>query len=82
VIEVRADAEERYTQHIHEEMEKTVWYDGGCNSWYKSRSGKVIAMYPGFSFVYRHMTKSFRPDDHITRLPVPRAQQEAETVSA
>ncbi|MFC3681301.1 flavin-containing monooxygenase [Bacterioplanoides pacificum] len=63
-IEVRADAEERYTRHIHDEMAKTVWQNGGCNSWYKSKSGKVIAMFPGFSFTFRRWTKNFRAKDH------------------
>lgn len=64
VVEVNADAEQRYTDHIHKEMKKTVWENGGCNSWYKSKSGKVIAMFPGFSFTYRHWTKNFRKKDH------------------
>lgn len=64
VIEVKADAENRYTQHIHEEMAKTVWKSGGCNSWYQSKSGHVIAMFPGFSFTYQRWTKNFRPADH------------------
>jgi hypothetical protein len=63
-IEVTAAAEERYTSMIHREMEKTVWKTGGCNSWYQSRSGHVIAMFPGFSFSFRRMTGSFRPKDH------------------
>lgn len=63
-IEVKADAENRYTQHIHKEMTKTVWKSGGCNSWYQSKSGHVIAMFPGFSFTYRRWTKNFRPADH------------------
>ena len=64
VIEVKADAENRYTQHIHKEMAKTVWKSGGCNSWYQSKSGHVIAMFPGFSFTYQRWTKNFRPADH------------------
>jgi cation diffusion facilitator CzcD-associated flavoprotein CzcO len=63
-IEVKTDAEQRYTDHIHAEMKKTVWEYGGCNSWYKSKSGKVIAMFPGFSFTYRRWTKNFRNKDH------------------
>ncbi|WP_333608778.1 flavin-containing monooxygenase [Arsukibacterium sp.] len=64
VIEVDAAAEERYTRHIHQEMAKTVWQTGGCSSWYKSKSGKVIAMFPGFSFTFRRWTKGFRRHDH------------------
>lgn len=63
-IEVNADAEARYTERIHRKMAKTVWQQGGCNSWYKSKSGKVIAMFPGFSFTYRRWTRHFRQHDH------------------
>lgn len=65
LIEVKAQAEDSYTRHIHEEMAKTVWQQGGCNSWYKSKSGKVIAMFPGFSFTFRRWTKNFREQDHV-----------------
>lgn len=63
-ISVRSDAEERYTARIHRSMVRTVWHSGGCNSWYKSKSGQVTAMFPGFSFVYRYLTRRFRPADH------------------
>ena len=64
-IEVKAQAEQKYTAHIHSEMTKTVWQNGGCNSWYKSKSGKVIAMFPGFSFTFRRWAKNFKTADHL-----------------
>lgn len=64
-IEVRADAEANYTNRIHSEMERTVWKRGGCNSWYQSKSGHVVAMFPGFSFTYRGLTRRFRPEHHV-----------------
>jgi len=64
VIEVTEKAEQDYTTLIHKEMEKTVWHKGGCNSWYKSKSGKIIAMFPGFSFTYRRWAKDFKMKDH------------------
>lgn len=63
-IEVRPDAEQRYTGMIHREMERTVWKKGGCHSWYQSRSGHVIAMFPGFSFTFRMLAARFRPEHH------------------
>ncbi|MDX1526403.1 MAG: NAD(P)/FAD-dependent oxidoreductase [Pseudidiomarina maritima] len=63
-IEVKADAEQHYTSMIHHEMKKTVWHSGGCNSWYKSKSGHVIAMFPGFSFTFRWMASHFKPQHH------------------
>lgn len=56
-IEVRPEAERTYTEMIHREMERTVWKSGGCHSWYQSRSGHVIAMFPGFSFSYHRLTR-------------------------
>lgn len=63
-IEVSPDAERAYTDMIHREMEQTVWKSGGCNSWYQSKSGHVIAMFPGFSFSFRLMARFFRASHH------------------
>jgi len=64
-IEVKAQAEQDYTDLIHREMARTVWQTGGCNSWYKSKSGKVIAMFPGFSFTFKRWAKNFKSNDHL-----------------
>lgn len=64
-IEVTPQAETSYTDMIHREMKSTVWHHGGCNSWYKSKSGRVIAMFPGFSFTFRQMAKAFKVKDHV-----------------
>lgn len=63
-IEVKADAENDYTAMIHQEMKQTVWQSGGCHSWYQSKSGHVIAMFPGFSFTFRQLAKGFKPQHH------------------
>jgi len=63
-IEVTENAEDKYTSFIHSEMEKTVWKRGNCTSWYQSKSGHVIAMFPGFSFTYLKMAKKFKIKDH------------------
>jgi cation diffusion facilitator CzcD-associated flavoprotein CzcO len=64
-IEVRPEAERTYTEMIHREMERTVWKSGGCHSWYQSKSGHVIAMFPGFSFSYHRLTRTLKPADHM-----------------
>ncbi len=63
-IEVTQDAEANYTKMIHSEMAQTVWKTGGCNSWYQSKSGHIVAMFPGFSFTYRLMARAFKPEHH------------------
>jgi hypothetical protein len=64
-IEVKAEAEADYTTMIHREMKQTVWQSGGCHSWYQSKSGHVIAMFPGFSFSFRRMAKAFESEHHL-----------------
>ena len=73
-VEVTEEAEVEYTEMIHREMEKTVWKSGGCNSWYQSKSGHVIAMFPGFSFTYRRMANAFKRRHHrFSDAPAPKA---------
>lgn len=64
-IQPTPEAENNYTTMVHKEMEKTVWHTGGCNSWYKNKHGKVIAMFPGFSFSLRRLCKRFNQHHHI-----------------
>lgn len=64
-IEVQPAAEQLYTEMIHREMQRTVWKSGGCHSWYQSKSGHVVAMFPGFSFTYHYLTRRLRLADHI-----------------
>ncbi|WP_375177497.1 flavin-containing monooxygenase [Marinobacter mobilis] len=71
-IEVTEEAEADYTGMIHSEMDRTVWKAGGCTSWYQSKSGHVIAMFPGFSFTYRRLAKTFKPGHHSLVQDAPR----------
>jgi hypothetical protein len=64
-VDIKPQAEADYTEMVHSEMKKTVWKTGGCNSWYQSKSGHVIAMFPGFSFTYRQMANNFKADHHV-----------------
>ena len=62
---MRPEAEQRYTTMIHDEMQRTVWMQGGCTSWYQGKNGHVVAMFPGFSFSYRALARRFRDEHHI-----------------
>lgn len=75
-LEVLPEAEAAYTSMVHKEMKRTVWQSGGCNSWYKSKSGHVIAMFPGFSFTFRRMASKFVDKDHRFWQESPRFEAE------
>jgi cation diffusion facilitator CzcD-associated flavoprotein CzcO len=47
-LAVRHEAMTRFNAGLQQEMHKTVWADG-CASWYRSRTGKIINNWPGFT---------------------------------
>lgn len=53
-----------YTKMVVREMDRTVWKNGGCRSWYRNEAGHVVAMFPGFSFSYRRMARRFVDSHH------------------
>ena len=62
LVDVRADAQARYNQRLTERLARTVWSTGGCESWYRTRSGKNTTLWPGFTFEFRLRTRRFDAD--------------------
>jgi cation diffusion facilitator CzcD-associated flavoprotein CzcO len=63
-LAVKPDAMRRYNEDLQDILRTSVWA-AGCTSWYKTESGKIIGIYPGFSFEYRHQLKRPRFEDYI-----------------
>lgn len=64
-IEVREDVERDYNVRLQEKLGKTVWATG-CRSWYKHRNGKIVALWPGYSFIFRRQMRAFHLDEYLT----------------
>lgn len=64
-LEVKPQIHDSYNEQIQERLEKSVWNRGGCASWYKTKSGKNISLWPGFTFEYRLKTEFFNPEDFL-----------------
>jgi cation diffusion facilitator CzcD-associated flavoprotein CzcO len=62
-LEVRAEVQDRYNRKLHERLGGSIWATG-CNSWYKHRSGKITALWPGFTFGFWLRSRRFREDDY------------------
>ncbi len=58
-VEVEPDHEQAYTQAVHRRMQRTVWLQGGCNSWYLDATGRNTTLWPGATFRYRSITRTF-----------------------
>jgi cation diffusion facilitator CzcD-associated flavoprotein CzcO len=56
---VRPDVMDSYNREVQERMRSTVW-EAGCDSWYKTASGKVTNNWPRFTFQYMLATRTPR----------------------
>jgi cation diffusion facilitator CzcD-associated flavoprotein CzcO len=62
-MEVRAEVQTRFNQHIQHRLQSTVRVSG-CRSWYQNASGKNVALWPGFTFEYWNRMRKARFDDY------------------
>jgi cation diffusion facilitator CzcD-associated flavoprotein CzcO len=60
---VKDEAQRAFNERVQHAMRRSVWQTG-CRSWYLSDSGKNTALWPGFSFVFRHRTRRVRARDY------------------
>jgi cation diffusion facilitator CzcD-associated flavoprotein CzcO len=63
-LEVRADATRAYNETIQARLRDTVWASPACRSWYKTSSGRVVAIYPGAITRYALGLRRPRFDDY------------------
>ncbi|RDU99403.1 NAD(P)/FAD-dependent oxidoreductase [Trinickia dinghuensis] len=62
-MEVREDVEFAFNERLRDAFGGTVWMSG-CRSWYLSKRGGNTALWPGFSFTFRRLTRRVRADDY------------------
>jgi len=55
-----------YNEELQQVLATSVWA-ASCRSWYKTESGKIIGIYPGFSCQYIHELRKPRFEDYIIR---------------
>lgn len=81
VLEVRAEAQERFNDEVQDAMKDTVWTTGGCASWYIDRNGLNTTLWPGWTWDFRRRTRRFDPAPYVLS-PVPVGEPEREQVAA
>lgn len=70
-IEVRDDIQQSFNQAIDERFRQTVWVSDGspwrkpCESWYKTATGRLSALWPGFSASYWWRLRRADPRDFV-----------------
>jgi cation diffusion facilitator CzcD-associated flavoprotein CzcO len=81
IVEVRAEAQERFNRKVQEQMKGTVWTTGGCASWYIDRNGLNTTLWPGWTWDYRRKTKTFDPAPYVLE-PLPTTVPDEAPVAA
>ncbi len=56
-LDLRPEVQRRYNQRLQHLTRRTIWAQG-CSSWYQNASGKHTNNWPGYTFTYRHLTRT------------------------
>ncbi|MEA3119070.1 MAG: hypothetical protein QOI13_2340, partial [Paraburkholderia sp.] len=62
-MEVRREVQHAFNEKLQHALRRSVWHTG-CRSWYLSKSGKNTALWPGFTFTFRRLTRRVRAGDY------------------
>jgi cation diffusion facilitator CzcD-associated flavoprotein CzcO len=62
-MNLRPDVQQAFNARLQHDMQRSVWASG-CHSWYQTRSGKVTAIWPGFTFSFRRRTRRVRVEEY------------------
>lgn len=74
VLDVKADAEQAYSDKVAESAEGTVWLAGGCDSWYlDGRTGRLTLLWPDFAHAFRAANGTFNPEPYTLSALAPSA---------
>jgi cation diffusion facilitator CzcD-associated flavoprotein CzcO len=66
VLDVRQDVQERFNDGLQRRLAGSIW-STGCKSWYQHRSGKITALWPGFTVGFWRRTRAFDANDYQLR---------------
>jgi cation diffusion facilitator CzcD-associated flavoprotein CzcO len=65
-LEVSADAQEQWNAMLAGRLERSVWNDGGCRSWYLHPiTGRNSTIWPGFTLGFRRQLRKFDPQAYL-----------------
>ncbi|MCG3751452.1 NAD(P)/FAD-dependent oxidoreductase [Amycolatopsis sp. Poz14] len=63
-LDPREDVQERFNAQVQNKLEKGIWTQGGCKSWYLDAKGVNRTLWPGFTWRYWLDTRTVRRDDY------------------
>jgi len=61
VFNVRPEAQKAYNAEIQAALERSVWVQGGCTSFYLDSTGTNSTLWPGFAYQFKRRLSRFDP---------------------
>jgi len=68
-VEPRPEAQASFVAAVDAGTRGSVWNQGGCTNWYLDETGRNSALWPGFTFTYRHRVERFDPSEYLLLSP-------------
>ena len=68
-LEVRRSAQDAYNAGLQQQLDTTVWNQGGCRAWYRDANGKNFTLWPTHTFTFRRQTRRFDAEAYELRVP-------------
>ena len=69
-IEVRQDVEAASDREVQARFNGTAWV--ACDSWYRDRTGRIVANWPGYMRDYEERVRQLDPSEYLL-VPAPAA---------
>lgn len=63
-MDLKKSVLQSYNDELQLKLAKSVWQKGGCHSWYQTKNGKNVTLWPGFTFTFMKQTKNFEADKY------------------
>ena len=64
-LDVKKNVYEEFNHDLQLKLKNTVWQVGGCHSWYQDAKGNNTMIWPGFTWVYILLMKTFDYKNYI-----------------
>ena len=63
-VDIKPETQAAFNADLQQKLSKTVWQSGGCISWYQTKTGKNVTLWPGYTFTFMKQTKNFEPQKY------------------
>lgn len=64
-MDVKKETQDQFNNEIQAKLANTVWQSGGCTSWYQTKSGKNVTIWPDFTFTFMKRTAKFEHEKYV-----------------